>query len=321
MDYILSWLRSKTNAQEELNLDQCRADFPIFESPGAKAINHLLRGDWNKGEYGVLVRTTDLFDEGVDEFERSLKLRGISFTERPALYYLPASFLHASMRASQAIFQGGRNEAFTTIIATKYKQNRAMNKFQGNGSVDCQIYYPADAGTVGRGTLEHPNATFCRPSQSSACCVNGTCLTDGESACGRCKIPGTMFGEHVARFVEQNNETLGALTFISCWYPKSRRGLEEMSAASNSLWKERHRWIKPGNMYIGWTECTATLNIRSQEMIDAIVAPLFVDDPAPDLGLCDYWDRQLLLRKLQYAYDSGFGALPVVFLSRSPGDE
>jgi hypothetical protein len=147
MDYFLPWLRSNTNGY----LDQCRAGFPIFESPVTKAINHLLRGDWNKGEYGVLVRTTDLFDEGVDEFESGLNLRGINFTERPTLYFLPASFLHASMRASQAIFQGGRDEAFITIIATKYKQNTAMNKFHGNGSVDCQIYYPAELGQLGEG--------------------------------------------------------------------------------------------------------------------------------------------------------------------------
>ena len=147
-----------------------------------------------------------------------------------------------SIRASHEIFPRTQDNAFTLLVGTKYKKNWAMKDFQVNGTVDCQTYYPTDAGTTTRGVLEDPNATFCRPKDSVAVCVNGTCLADSDSACSGCKLPGAMFGDHIAKFAEQENTTFIGLPYFSFLYPKSCHGMEDMVAATNSMWKERRRW-------------------------------------------------------------------------------
>ena len=294
------------------SLEICRQEFPIFYSRVANTSNQLLWGDWDKGEYGVLVRTFDLFDNAT-QYQEALT-KSVKITELPTLHYVPASFLHASIRASHAVFPRTQADAFTVLVGTKYKKNWAMKDLQVNGTVDCQTYYPTDAGTMKRGVLEKPNATFCRPRKSIAVCVNGTCLAGSNSACGGCKLPGAMFGDHIAKFAEQENTTTRGLTFFSCWYPKSRHGMEDMAAATNSVWKERRRW-QDGSTYIGWTECTATRNIGRTEMIDAIVIPLNI----PDSSICEFWSGMHIQRTLQFAYERGHGSLPVLFYREIEG--
>ena len=133
-----------------------------------------------RGEYGVLVRTFDLFDNGHVVYKEALTKYVSIDTEMPTLH---------SIRASHEIFPRTQDNAFTLLVGTKYKKNWAMKDFQVNGTVDCQTYYPTDAGTTTRGVLEDPNATFCRPKDSVAVCVNGTCLADSDSACSGCKLP------------------------------------------------------------------------------------------------------------------------------------
>jgi hypothetical protein len=44
--------------------NECREEFPVStDSPLAKVVNRLLWGDWDKGEFGVSVRTTDMFED------------------------------------------------------------------------------------------------------------------------------------------------------------------------------------------------------------------------------------------------------------------
>ena len=286
-------------------LEKCRRKFPIFHSVVANTSNRLLWGDWDKGEYGVLVRSLGGKRQPHDHQKR---------------HHVPASFLHASIRAPGLIFQRGE-ESFTLLVGTKFKKNRAMKKLQVNGSVDCRTYYPADGGTEYRGVLEDINATICWPEQSEPCCVNGTCLAEIDSACSGCKVPGAMFGDHFARYSEQQKETYTRLTFYSCWYPKSRHGMEEMVVASNSIWKERRRWWKDSLDldYNGWTECTATRNIGTTEMVDAIVIPLFIEGPSRP-GLCSLWSlNNMVQQSLQLSYDWGYGSLPVLFYREIEG--
>jgi hypothetical protein len=210
---------------------------------------------------------------------------------------------------------------FTVLVGTKYKQNWAMKEFQRNGTVDCPNYYPIDAATVGRGVLEDPNGTFCRPEQTGACCVNGTCLARNDSACGECTIPGSMFGDHLANFAIQTNTKLKAPYSISCWYPNSRLGLENMVAASNSLWRQRHRWNYLGvdRLYPGYTECPVTKNIQDPAMIDCLVVPLFSSIEHTDPNVCSDEDRFAMQRRLRRAYHSKYGALPILFYREIKG--
>jgi hypothetical protein len=44
-------------------------------------------------------------------------------------------------------------------------------------------------------------------------------------------------------------------------------------------------------------------------MIDAIVIPLDI----PDSSICEYWSRNQIQTTLQFAYERGYGSLPVLF--------
>jgi hypothetical protein len=158
--------------------EDCRKEFPVSnDSHLAKLVNRLLWGDWDRGECGVLVRSMDVFDDP-EALAKMYGILSIDPTKQAKPVYLPGSFLHASMRAWGAMYAviEGNPDFFTVLAGTKYKQNWAMKEFQLDGTVDCPNYYPIDAATVGRGVLDDPNATFCKPEQTGACCVNGTCL-------------------------------------------------------------------------------------------------------------------------------------------------
>jgi hypothetical protein len=303
--------------------EKCSEQFPVStESHLASLVNRLLWGDWDKGEFGVLVRTTDVFDdpETLAKFYQKLKLQAKSVQEQ---VYLPGSFIHASMRARGGMYAFLRetSDFFTVLVGTKYKQNWAMKDLQRNGTVDCPNYYPSDAATVGRGVLEDPNATFCRPGQTGACCVNGTCLAQNDSACGECTIPGAMVGNHVADFVGQTNATIRSLSYLSCWYPNSRHGLENMVAASNTLWQQRLRWndIEDDRRYPGYTECPLTTNIQDPEMLDCLVVPIFSQIGYADLNLCHDEDRVAMQRRLRRVYHTKYGTLPILFYREIKG--
>jgi hypothetical protein len=311
------------NTWSIMTWEDCRKAFPVStDSPLATLVNGLLWGDWDKGEFGVLVRTMDVFEdsEALAEKNRNLNIDEKKLTER---VYLPGSFLHASMRAPGATFavRATNPDFFIVLVGTKYKQNWAMKEFQLNGTVDCPNYYPADAATVERGVLEDPNGTFCRPATTRACCVNGTCLARHDSACGECKIPGSMFGDHVANYAAKRHRKLQAPSFLTCWYPNSRHGLENMVTASNTLWQQRYRWnyVRAIRRYAGYTECPVTINIRDPEMIDCLVVPIFSRRGHSNRNVCSDKDRVAMQKRLRRSYHSEYGALPILFYSEVKG--
>ena len=78
-----------------VELEKCRTKFPILHSsPVTTRIKRLVSGDWDKGEYGVLVRTVDLFDEDEEAYKKHWKFKGFDDVRVPTLHFLPASFLH-----------------------------------------------------------------------------------------------------------------------------------------------------------------------------------------------------------------------------------
>lgn len=299
----------------------CRRQFPMFQSTVAVTSNRLLWGDWDKGEYGLLARSVDLYDQPPQKVKEVYALYELD--EVPALHYLPAVYLHASLRMPKAIFEESPDNSFALLVGTKYAKNTAFKAAQGTrgGVVDCENYYPTDAGTILRGVLEQPGATFCRSGRLTPSCVNGQCLTaESDSACGQCLIPGAKFGDHMGRWSESNNEKIGGLTYRSCWYDKSREGLKEMIAASNSLWVERHRWHDRERFtYDGWAECPVTKNIQQNEMVDAIAIPLYRMGETSDPSLCEYSNHDFIYQRLKLAYEKGYGELPILFYRETPG--
>jgi len=286
--------------------------FPVFESPVARTSNQLLQGNLDEGYAGVLVRSVDLFDgPDLTKVWKGVAYRPLNTTVK----YLPASYLHASLHAPNAIYYDAENLGFTILIGRKYKRNWAMKDFQtNNASVDCITYYPSDAGSVTRGVLEDP--PVCIEQRTVPVCVNDTCLATNRSACGECQVPGNMTGWMLGEY--KPNRTRGKLiyqTFMHvCWY----QDLKELVAASNSMWAERKSWFRFGKSndaamrYQGWTECTATLNIRDRAMADAIV--IAVGTPMRGgPSLCEHATVDSMQPRLQLAHDRGYAAsLPVL---------
>jgi hypothetical protein len=160
------------------------------------------------------------------------------YDEVPTLHYLPAAFLHASLRTAKGIFQESESNSFAVLVGTKYAKNSAFEELvQTNRTVDCANYYPGDAGSIFRGVLEEPGGKFCRDERVATMCLNGTCLTNSsetgcgecqiegtclngtcltnssETGCGECQIEGTKFGGFLARWSEERDERLGGLSF------------------------------------------------------------------------------------------------------------
>lgn len=295
--------------------DECARQNPAFQSPVGITSNRLLWGDNDKGEVGVLVRSIDMFDYGPSGYEAALK--NIDLTpETFTLNYLPASHLHGSMRASGAIFEETKENSAAILVGTKYKKNWAMKEYQrSENTVDCVTYFPSDAGSLSRGVLESP--TLCRRDHSAPLCVEEDCLADNDSACGGCKVPPREMGDLVARWYEQENtRTAGPFTYSMCDYAD----IEDMVIASNSLWKERHRWFDMSPEYSGYSECPATISILDHESVaDALVIPLYVGDPNLALTLCDYPDMSMIGRRLEKVWNLSRGNLPVLFYRETQG--
>ena len=76
-------------------------EYQRINTPTALGMNRLLWGDWKQGEYGLIVRMPDAFDSE----EKMEKLNEIHWAQASynSTALLPTSFLHASLRASNAL--------------------------------------------------------------------------------------------------------------------------------------------------------------------------------------------------------------------------
>jgi len=299
-----------------------------FVSPVASFANHLLNGDWSQGEQGLLVRTYDkTLANIVNESSLLALLKDHDMPmdlvdPLPPLRYLPSSYLHASIRASGAIYQeyvqdDNPDGDFTILVGTKFANNTSMERFQRNGmKVGCDFIYPVDGTSIERGSIL--GRDFCWPGRLENVCVEGECLSPGEGSCGMCQVEPSVYGDLLARWVETvNNATLDYVFRTSCFYDT----FGEAVTASDSLWKERKRWFTYEHpmSYGGYTECASQLEIKEVEIADAIVLPLHrTSDPLPQTHN-QHNDHRLLEKRLMHAQKRGYGDLPVLFYRESMG--
>lgn len=258
---------------------------------------------------GVLIRTRD----GLEDAQWFQEVEETYHHEPMA--YVPASYLHASLRAPIGLNAGQVGH----LVATHYKRN-LLSK-ETNSSVDCASYYPTEAQLILRPSAlsEQSHGRGCSVSQEYICTQNGTCITsvDTQCACNE-RIPPHLFGSIYADWTQfvipttLMSERRPAGTFGACWFEHTR----DMIAASNSLFLERRNWSSlTQEDYRGGTECAASLNILNPSYLDALVlhSGLLEEDPSCELDLETYQEA------LQYEYEQGFGRLPVLVLVEHNG--
>lgn len=300
-----------------------------FISPTAAISNRLLWGDWSKGEYGLLVR-------GLDYFDTAKYMNYLLYEKYPneTLHYLPASFVHASLRPSNAMFPSDGQPSCGVLVGTKFKLNWSIKQqFQNDDDEDDGVstptFYPIDCSSSGRRNKDKINILFtpegygCHEAQGYICINRTSCLTNRkiQCACDYETVPGRLYGEYTAQWINRTGRTFRVAT--TCWYPNTTRGIQEMRAATNSLWKERHRWSPaPSDLrYRGWTECPVTKNIRDKNTLDAIIIKLPAISSDPHLSLEHFKKHQL--RRLQFQlgrmFRLGYATLPVVIMRESKG--
>lgn len=261
--------------------DDCMRTFSVFSSPMARFANRLMQGDRSKGEYGMLLRTVDVFDNNptdlynvmvdggiFDDMNRS----GIPVpTELPPLKTISSSYLHGSIRAAGGIYQNiffdrERNQFdFSLLYATNFAKNTIFKDFQVKEKLlDCEYAYLYDAGTIDRGTVF--GKSNCWNFQHNALCLGGdNCHANGPGSCNGCRVPPDEFGDFVGRWIEAEGtrETMEYLYGWSCYYDD----LEDAVTASNTLWTNRHRWwydthSETGScLYQGYNECATQLHM------------------------------------------------------------
>lgn len=240
----------------------------FLESPLSRQTNLYLE------QGGVLVRAVDAYDE---------PNRTHVQTGEPTHYkYVPASYMHASLRPSRAIYDEPKFARFSILIGSHYARNRNNGTDESMATVDCHHYYPTDANSLGRGTMEDPPQCYKKAVQYI--CPGGVCLHDG---CDKCHNMTTVTST-IIQYVErrkrkkgtQHSWRLGHLFYHSCWSDE----VHEMITIANDLWLRRHEWwepleeivakfqrLPPDYQYEGWTECQADKTIQDTSLIDAIV--------------------------------------------------
>lgn len=128
-----------------------------INTPSAQGTNDLLWGDGKKGNFGLMARMPDRFDDAqqMDNVARGNQAKRHSLHVYNTTY-LPASFLHASLRASNGLIvnnDGGPIAGF--IVGSRFRLN---NKGHARDdvrvdSVDTPACYAADAATFRRNAL------------------------------------------------------------------------------------------------------------------------------------------------------------------------
>jgi hypothetical protein len=278
---------------------------------------------------GLLVRTAD----GLEGTSEVLKRRNVAASTLPdpvpPVKYLPASFVHASMRAPGAIYQNiaekERNEGdFALLYGTQFRQNSAFQEeFQQNDkAIDCEFIYPHGAATIDRGTV-FDKAMCNNKASTNAICVadDKECLAHGPGACNGCKANPHDVGNLVGTWIaDKNHELLETFRDHSCYYDN----IQDAVTASNSLWSQRKRWYtyseNAATEYQGYTECaTASLHMDDPGMADAIVLTLHRTPEPSAQSACHFPNHVWLDQRLKVAYEKGHGDLPVLFYRESHG--
>ena len=97
-----------------------------ISSPTAQGTNNLLWGDWKQGEYGLMARMQDRFDNPVrlERMQKSIRSKRLSL-DVYNIAYLPASFLHASLRASNALIVNNEGSA-GFVVGSRFGVNQLM---------------------------------------------------------------------------------------------------------------------------------------------------------------------------------------------------
>jgi len=306
----------------------CHARHPRVPSPTAEGTNRLLWGDWEKGDYGIIVRTPDRYDNPIMMKKMAESNPHLAVMDTPLL---PASFVHASLRASNSLFFKRRLVGAAVLVGSRFSNN-----YRGDSNVvHAPVCYPVDAGSNKRMTMLTNNGTGCHEDgPTEGICINNKCLSTlaENCACNAREIPGYDVGDVLADWLTTKANRTGNtlsdkeknvkfLSPYSCWYENTPLGMQETIAASNSIWRERHRWsLNDDYRYRGWTECPVTANIREQNMIDAILVSLSIS-PHRDHSLCDFDDtlQNHVHEVLTQMYNLGYKNHPVVFLGQSQG--
>jgi hypothetical protein len=95
-------------------------------------------------------------------------------------------------------------------------------------------------------------------------------------------------GRDHAKYVIDNQQKELGRNQMNCWYPDTNAGINELVAASNSLYLNRmmlaprprvERFTRGNGMknityYQGWTECSASPDVQDSKMIDAVIIEL-----------------------------------------------
>ena len=277
----------------------------------------------------MLVRLPDRFDhpDAMKKYaEKPFVKKNLLATSN--FSYVPSSYLHASLRPSNALlswfkFEGGEAAA-GFLVGSRYSVNWAMQ--QGQDMVHTPTCYPGDAGSFRRNSLtkeSHGMGCHLRAPQGGIC-LNGTCLYDIENncVCNYKQVPGRDFGDFLSRWMASRGQRARAPWNLLCSYETNLVGMTEMVAASNSLWTERRRWQHNNDShYIGYTECPATENMKDKNMLDAIIVRLPITDKHHASFSCDYPGNVHVAARnaLMHMHEVGFHDLPVVFLEQARG--
>ena len=283
----------------------------IIDSPTVQATNSLLWGE----NTAILVRGIDWYDDKVTQ-ERKFQENPAYITQNTPL--LPASLIHASMRAPNTMYgkHGSRRAAAGVLVGRQL----VMNNHHSNNTVSFPVCYPSDAGSYKRNALNQ-NGKGCNPDSLSGICLREQCLTNTREMCG-CnsrQVPPHEMGRFFSEWVPWIGGKQRGLNLYTCWYDNWK----DMVVASNSLWLHRQNWSLHTQTpldYQGWNECPATANIRDLENLDAILVQLPFA-PHANASLCEYGvhihnDIQVALRPF---HDRAYHSLPVVFLEQVEG--
>lgn len=307
--------------------DGCTEDRPQFLSPTANFANRMLTGDWSRGEYGLLIRTVDYFDESTEGIKEIIERHGIEPPDPiPPIQHLPSSFLHSSIRAPGAIYQNIVDKEFNQgdfalLYGTRFSKNTIFKEFQEK-EMDCEFIYPHDAATIDRGTVF--DKTMCNDiAKDHAICVPGggegdeeKCIAHGPGACGGCKVDAAEFGDLVGQWAE-SHEKLSNFFYTSCFYDT----IEGAVTSSNSLWRERERWYDQAgyhDSYQGYNECATSLSIKDAPA-DAVVLTIHRTMSGDPQNVCHFPNHVWLDDRLRDAFAKGHGDLPVLFYRESLG--
>jgi hypothetical protein len=326
----MSWFESDPTS--------CHAKHPIIhDSPAAKSANALLYGDWAKGDYGVLIRSPDQLDD--DDTSRTFVNHTSKWGSEGSeltMKLLPASFLHASMRASNLMFYRAQWTA-GVLIGSKFAWNTRgqQNSFDTSSLVNVSVCYPGDAGTIERAPIDKSAPSVLFTDHGGGCAKRhefkkwcrkevGFCLMDRSCHCTTSSQRNhTSFGSVFANLTGRIRHRMPeGPTYHNCWYEVPLQ-LKDLVDASNSLYIHRAEWsrIKQSSSYMGWTECPATSNIdASSAVMDAIVIQVPVLKKGPNL--CSMQDKRRTpgaLGDLLYKLYRRYGRIPIIVLGQVQG--